>query len=43
MNQQDNEAGSASSPEYEAPRIESVVTPEDMEREVHYAGAPATN
>jgi hypothetical protein len=43
MNQQDNEAGGAGSPEYEAPRIESVVTREDMEREVHYAGAPATN
>ena len=23
---------------YEAPAIESVITPEEMEREVHYAG-----
>jgi hypothetical protein len=26
-------------PQYEAPAIESVMTPEDMEREVAYAGA----
>ncbi len=24
--------------EYSAPRIESVITPADLEREVHYAG-----
>ena len=29
---------------YEAPAIESVITPEEMEREVHYAGnvSPST-
>jgi hypothetical protein len=26
-------------PTYEAPKIETVLTPEDLEREVHYAGA----
>ncbi len=26
---------------YEAPAIESVMTPESLEREVHYAGAQA--
>ncbi len=26
---------------YEAPAIETVVQPADMEREFHYAGAPA--
>jgi hypothetical protein len=25
-------------PTYEAPKIETVLTPEDLEREVHYAG-----
>lgn len=25
---------------YEAPRIETVLTPEDLEREVQYAGVP---
>lgn len=28
------------SPSYEAPQIETVVTPSDIEREVHYAGFP---
>ncbi len=28
---------------YEAPVIESVVTPDDLEREAHYAGAPISN
>jgi hypothetical protein len=28
----------ASSDEYEAPRLERVVSPDDIEREVHYAG-----
>jgi hypothetical protein len=27
---------------YEAPRIETVLTPEDLEREVTYAGTPST-
>ena len=27
---------------YEAPRIETVLTPEDLEREVQYAGAPGS-
>ena len=29
----------SSTADYVAPKIESVVTPEDLEREVHYAGA----
>ena len=29
----------ASDASYDAPKIESVITPADLEREVHYAGA----
>ena len=29
--------------DYEAPAIESVLTPEDLEREVHYAGLVAVS
>jgi hypothetical protein len=29
-------------PSYEPPRIEKVLTPEDLEREVQYAGVPTT-
>lgn len=29
----------ASPADYSAPKIESVITPADLEREVHYAGA----
>jgi len=29
-------------PSYEPPRIEKVLTPEDLEREVQYAGIPST-
>lgn len=32
----------ANDPAYEAPEIESVVTPEEIEREVHYAGVNGT-
>lgn len=33
-----------SAPEpYEAPRVEKVLTPEDLEREVIYAGEPSTS
>ena len=28
----------ASDSDYAAPRIETVITPDDLEREVHYAG-----
>ncbi|HEX6576146.1 MAG TPA: hypothetical protein VF042_14355 [Gemmatimonadaceae bacterium] len=30
----------AENEEYEAPAIESVMTPQDLDREVQYAGAP---
>ena len=30
----------AENKEYEAPAIESVMTPKDLDREVQYAGAP---
>jgi phage shock protein A len=30
----------AENKEYEAPAIESVMTPQDLDREVQYAGAP---
>lgn len=32
------QADAATAPAYEAPSIEEIVTPEEMEREVHYAG-----
>jgi hypothetical protein len=32
----------ASTPAYEAPVIEETITPEEMEREVHYAGDGST-
>lgn len=32
----DTEVGNA---DYAAPKIESIITPADLEREVHYAGA----
>lgn len=41
MNQKNDTrpAETAASPEdYSAPKIESVITPADLEREVHYAG-----
>jgi len=27
---------------YESPKIEEILTPSDLEREVHYAGRPAS-
>jgi hypothetical protein len=35
------DAGSETPARYDAPAIEQIVTPEDIEREVHYAGQPA--
>ena len=35
---QENESLKTEVAPYEAPAIESVITPEEMEREVHYAG-----
>jgi len=35
-------ADSAVPPAYEAPVIEETITPEEMEREVHYAGDGTT-
>lgn len=35
-----NAAATTDSQEYEAPAIESVVTADELTREVHYAGAP---
>ena len=29
-------------PVYESPRIEEIMTPADLEREVHYAGKPVS-
>jgi hypothetical protein len=37
------DADSAVPPAYEAPSIEDVVTAEEMEREVHYAGVGSQN
>jgi len=31
----------AASPAYEAPQLEVVLTPEELEREVHHAGKPS--
>jgi hypothetical protein len=31
----------AVAPPYEPPRIEQILTPEDLEREVQYAGVPS--
>ena len=36
------EADSAALPAYEAPAIEETITPEELEREVHYAGDGTT-
>ena len=33
----------AATPAYEAPAIEEIVTTEEMEREVHYAGVGSQN
>jgi hypothetical protein len=37
------EAESAGLPVYDAPAIEEIVTAEEMEREVHYAGVGSGN
>jgi hypothetical protein len=37
------EGGSAALPPYETPAIEEIVTPAEMEREVHYAGVGSGN
>ena len=37
------EAESAARPTYETPAIEEIVTAEEMEREVHYAGVGSGN
>ena len=39
MEQSQNETKNVDSVEYESPAIESIVTPDELEREVHYAGA----
>ena len=41
MNEPQNANAEAADAEYEAPCIESVLTPEDLEREVAYAGGVA--
>ena len=43
IQEQNTESASTSAPEptYEAPAIESVVTPDSLEREVFYAGSMA--
>lgn len=40
---QNEETEPVVAPEYEAPAIEDVVTAEEMEREVHYAGVGSQN
>jgi hypothetical protein len=44
MNQRNELGGlvpSAQKPVYEAPAIEEIMTPTELEREVHYAGQPS--
>jgi hypothetical protein len=37
-----NERPTTGSPEYEPPLVEQVMTPDELAREVHYAGAPVS-
>ena len=40
VSDQNKEAAANKTPEYDAPKIEEVVTPGDLEREAQYAGIP---
>lgn len=40
MSESKKEVSGNENPEYDAPKIEEVVSPSDLEREVQYAGFP---
>ena len=40
MNDKNNDTPVNNEPDYEAPKVEEVVTPSSLEREVQYAGLP---
>jgi hypothetical protein len=40
MDEMKKEVSKSEHPEYDAPRIEEVMTPSDLEREAQYAGTP---